>query len=141
MKPIGVSKVNLIISLQNNKTRYLESFNAVMDAWKTLDDKYQEDYRNYSEKIFRKTLTDKDIQPYPPPKPVDRTESYDFYIDFFSTDEDEDQELNESDFRRFYKDDWEWKPEHRETINWYLDASNVSANSLSASTIATLQAY
>lgn len=140
MSDIKVETKWLIGKLEYNKRNYTESLDAVIDAWKAIDTVYQEEYRKYSEKIATRTLKDDDKQPCAPPKPIDRAKDYNFYIDFFKDDLETEKHLTEGEYRMYVKDQWSWMGSHLSSIGFYLDASQIAANSISASTVQTLHA-
>jgi hypothetical protein len=135
MNPIKVEVSWILMCLNANKKAYAISFNAIMDAWKALDAKYQEDYRAYSARVANQTVREGEYPPNPPPKPENRSKTYDFYIGFFENDRNTEQLLDEEDYRRFAKDDWEWMAQHRHALGYYLTASTMTADSTSTSTI------
>ena len=130
MKQILVKRDFILNSLFANKKRYMNSLEAVLGEWKKLDDVYQEEYRQYSKKVFEQTLTDEDKQPCSPPKPIDRVKDYNFYIDYLGEDMQETQTLTESDYRKLIKDQWDWMRSHVSNLGFYANA--ITSDSLSA---------
>lgn len=123
MEPIKVKKQFIITTLNKNKVRYGESIKALLEEWKKLDDAYQEEYREYSGKVYEQTLTNEDKKPCQPPEPKDRTKDYDFWIGYLADDLQEEQTLHEVEYRKLILDQWDWMSSHVGTLRWYSDAA------------------
>jgi len=135
MEPIKIKNQTIINTLNKNKTRYTESIDALLEEWKKLNDSYQEEYREYSGKVYEQTLTDEDKEPCKPPKPNDKSKDYDFWLGYLATDLQEEQTLREDEYRRLILDQWNWMGSHVSTLKWYSDAASISANAITSGTI------
>lgn len=134
MEPIKVKNQTIIDTLNKNKARYGESIDALLEEWKKLNDAYQEEYREYSGKVYEQTLTDEDKESCKPPKPNDKSKDYDFWLGYLAADLQEEQTLREDEYRKLILDQWNWMGSHVSTLGWY-DAASLSANAITSEEI------
>jgi len=138
MNRIRIQTEDIIRKLTVNKKRYVDSMEAVLSEWKKLNDIYQEEYRNYSKKVYEQKLTDDDKEPCPPPKPIDREKDYNFYIEYLGTDLNKNQELEERDYRKLILDQWDWMTSHINNLQWYsmnaISSEEISSDSITGYT-------
>ena len=136
MKPILIPAYDIVDTLKVNKEAFVESYDALLEQWTILNDAFQEEYREWSVRFGQQKLEEEEKEPCPPPKPVNRTNDYDFYIGYFNTDlrsniemlESMDikdnsmlQNLNEQEYRKFMLDQWSWTSSHFASLTWYND--------------------
>jgi len=134
MKNIHIKTTTVISRLKTNYDKYKLTVEAIFDVWKEANEKYLDDYRKWMNQGNRDDIG----KPHPPLKPTDRTSEYESWIDYFKSDTVEIQEFNYSEFAKFCRDQWSWKTNHLNDMNWYLDSSNISAGSISSSKIDAL---
>jgi len=96
---VTINKDALLEQLQTHKERFVKSYEALVKVYKKKADKYQTKYNEYIEKKANNKLTKKDTQPQPPPEPIDRTETYKFYIQMIEQHATHHIELTERCFR------------------------------------------
>ena len=137
MKNIHIKTSTVISRLQTNYDKYKLTVEAIFDVWKEANEKYLGDYREWMVKV-RGKVEGEHKKPHPPVKPTDRTEEYEAWIDYFESDSNEIQEFNYSEFGKFCRDNWAWKVNHIQDMNWYLDSANISAGSISTDKIHAL---
>jgi hypothetical protein len=151
MKQILISNKKIVDSLLTNKKEFIEGYEALLEHWTVLNDKFQENYREWSVKFGQQKLEENEKEPCPPPKPVNRVKDYNFYLGYFQTDarldsknipqKDKYQTLNENEYRKFILDQWQWTRDHFNTLEWYstsgaaMMAEDISAYSISADKI------
>lgn len=113
------SKVNreeLLEVLRGNRERYVNSIDALKAAWNETNEFYQKLYAEWSAKYVAGTLAKDETKPQPPPKIVDRKEDYDLYIDLFSVSAETYVDLEQNDFNRIWRDNWNWMKTHKDHL-------------------------
>jgi len=121
---IVVNRTLLHAALMENRARFVKSYEALLKAYEKKVIEYQKKYHAYTRKVIAKQLKRQDEgQPMAPPKPEDRTKSYDFYLEMLEKHDNQTIELTESLFRQLWKDEWTWTRNHYDIMNFYASGS------------------
>lgn len=130
---INVSKDNLLIKLEENRERYVNSIDALKAGWAELNVIYQKDYADWFAKNVAGTLGDKEKKPQPPEEIEDKTDDYNLWVEMLENAVGEHIELNEENFNLLWRDNWTWMKIHTDSIRAYACTSmSISVDTLGA---------
>ena len=120
---IVVSANDVLMKVKANKDRFVKSMKALLKAYEKKTEEYKIKYTKYTQKVIEKTLKEDEAEPQAPPKPIDRTKDYDFYIEMQEKHIPVFIKLSESDFKKLYKDDWVWMRSFLNVMSMYAEDS------------------
>lgn len=127
MNSVTVKKNDLIDILQENRKRHVEIF-------KEAYEEYRKQYIEYLREAMRlaqgpgRVLTPDNY----PSEPRCYVKSYDLAIEMMEMSIDETVDLSEQDFRRYVRDEWEWKDDFFLSNSSYSSSSSSSVSSCSS---------
>lgn len=127
-----IGKNVLLEQLRENKARYVETRKALIEAYRKKSEEFQNDFAEYTKKVYEVRLTEDDARPYPPTIPEDRTETYEMYIAMVEWHCGDTLEIDSANFRSLFMDKWDFIREHIRAIKVWSDTDASLAAALTA---------
>jgi len=120
MKPITVSKSELLDKVRENRARHRQVFLDSLEGWRKaalakLEDTVR-DLQGGRTPEIRFSLV----------RPEDHTRDYDRVIEMLEMDIDSEFVLDEQDFSQYVRDDWHWKRQWLQTSSSYAAGSTIA---------------
>lgn len=129
-RKIEVDRINLIQTLETNKKKHVEEYNAAVDAYKDavlikLNDLYNESKEEIEKRFndIKSDFSNPDAKDLPSdlfistyrainvPRPQSHEKDYNAAIDMAKFDVRSTLELTFNEFQCFVRDEWDWKKE------------------------------
>ena len=128
------TKVKVLAKLEANYQRYKDSRGALLEAYKEASEKYQEEFKEYSRKVFEGELTEDDDSPTEPRVPQDQSKKYESWIGMLKGSMSDSMILSYNDYQQLILDEWSFIREH---IMYLRDYSTTTSNSMTSTSLAT----
>ena len=108
MKTITVNKTQLLKTLRENREKHLEILKETKENyWKTIE----ADLKNQLKKVSKKVEQNSPMKSFNFFRsiPVDFCKEYDKAISMLEWNVEEEVELDQIEFERYVRDNWDWK--------------------------------
>lgn len=116
----------MILQIEKNKQKFVKSYSMLQEAFAKASAKYQKQYA-----VYAATNKKDDEMPNPPPKPVDYSKQYDFYIDMLLKHDADIISLSETVYRKLWMNQFDWRWNYVQNLRYYVKAGG-SGSSTSA---------
>ena len=103
MERIRVNKAELLVTLENNRTKHRQIFEEACDGYQKAVIRELEAQLKRAKEGIRRTMS------ISIPAPIDQTKEYDRAIAMLKMSVDAEVLLSEQDFQCYVLDDWSWK--------------------------------
>ncbi len=117
-----IGKEVLLEKLRENRERYVDTRQALLEVFKKKDEEYRKARAEYSKKVYESTLTENEDRPHPPSIPEDRTETYDMYIKMVELHCGDRLEIDDATFKSLYTDKWDFIRDHIRAMTLWADS-------------------
>jgi hypothetical protein len=129
-------KIKLIEKLKENKKRYIDSYDTVIEAYELLYEKYSEDHLKWTQAKL-KDPNYSEPEPYRPNLPVNREETYNVFIQYYEESEEDFVVLTQDEFAKVYMDKWDFIKTHTAHLMAMFDTFDSGDMSRWSSTTST----
>ncbi len=117
-----IGKNVLLEKLRENRERYVDTRQALLEVFKKKDEEYRKARAEYTAKIYEGTSIENKDRPHPPSIPEDRTDTYDMYIEMVEKHCGDRLEIDNESFRSLYWDKWDFIRDHIRAMTVWADA-------------------